>query len=71
MIVSVFYVLKYEIIVYTVRTQRSNSPSPLRTVRFAQFNQAQINIFMREWIKQKERAQPKDKNMEEKQKAMN
>ena len=57
--------------IYIVRTQRSNSPSPLRTVRFAQFNQAQINVFVREWIKQKERAQPEDKNREGKLKAMN
>ena len=54
-----------------VRTQISNSPSPLRTVRFAQFNQAQINVYVREWIKQKGRAQSEDKNREEKLKAMN
>ena len=54
-----------------VRTQESNSPSPLRIVRFAQSNFAQINVFVREWVKQKGRAQPEDKNKEEKLMAMN
>ena len=40
-------------------------------MRFAQFNQAQINVFVREWVKQKGRAQPEDKNREEKIMAMN
>ena len=34
-------------LVASVRTQISNSPNPLRTMRFTQFNYAQINIFVR------------------------
>ena len=57
--------------IYIYMTHRSNSQSPLKTVRFAQFNQAQINVFVRKWIRQKGRAQSEDKNKEEKLKAMN
>ena len=47
-----------------VRTQKSNGIAPLRTVRFVQFNQTQINIFVREWVEQQERDSPEDKNEE-------
>ena len=49
---------------YSVRTQKSNSPSPLRTVSLYNSTQAQINLFVREWIKQQERASPEDENEE-------
>ena len=54
----------------SVGTQKSNGTGPLRIVRLAQFNQAQINIFVREWIEQQERVSPEDKN-EEKKKLIN
>ena len=48
-----------------VRTSKSYHPSPLKTVGLYSSTLAQIDEFIREGIKQQERASPKDENKEE------
>ena len=48
-----------------MRTKKSCGPSPLRTVGLHSSTIAQINKFVREKIKQQERALPEDENKEE------
>ena len=48
-----------------VRTSKSYSPSPLKIVGLYNSTLAQIDEFIREGIKQQERASPKDENKKE------
>ena len=49
----------------TGRTKKSGSLGPLKTMGLYRLTIAQINKFVREGIKQQERALPKDVNKEE------
>ena len=54
-----------EYIIIIVRTLKSYNPSLLKTMSLYSLTLAQINKFIKEEIKQQERASPEDENKEE------
>lgn len=54
-----------EYIIIIVRTLKSYNPSLLKTMSLYSLTLAQINKFIKEEIKQQERASPDDENKEE------